>query len=205
MSVPQQTQSVIARGDDAPLTHCVPSATRQPWTCHDFTQLVGTFRSTFAALASHRSPDSLAYLEVLCGSCRTLARMYDEVAPVRDPDHQQPVPLLWRDTLTQIVDRICRGDYQLDGLPGVTPLPAAVGVDLLGDRIAAYGDVTLIRLPAETWRTSIAMWEAGTDLWHVLVDLHTKEEGRSDLVLEVIVSEIEGGTCRYDVYMIYVP
>ena len=40
--------------------------------------------------------------------------------------------------------------------------------------------------------------------WNVLVDLWTEEEGPSDLVLELRVTDHADGD-RFDIYMVYVP
>ncbi len=129
--------------------------------------------------------------------------MANETLPIKDPDQEHPIPGVWRDTFRVIVARIVAGDYELRGLPGVKALSPDEGLDVLRDRIENYGDVTLVELPDATWETSVAMW-GGTDYWDVLVDLHTAEEGRSDLVLGARVVEAGDGY-SYEVHMIYVP
>ena len=126
-----------------------------------------------------------------------------ESLPIRDPQGEHPIATAWRDTLREIVARIVAGDYELSGLDGVQPLAQNVGIDLLRDQVSRYGDVTLIELPDATWQTSVAMW-GGSDYWDLLVDLHTVEEGRSDLVLKLRVTETQAGF-SYAVDMIYVP
>lgn len=130
--------------------------------------------------------------------------MADDSLPIKDPDLEHPVADVWRDTFRTIVAHIAEGDFELRGIPGVKPLAADEGLDVLRDRIANYGDVTLTDLPDTTWETSVAMW-GGSDYWDVLVDLHTVEEGRSDLVLGARVTETSGGRYSYVVHMIYVP
>ena len=40
--------------------------------------------------------------------------------------------------------------------------------------------------------------------WDAVIDLWTSREGRSDLVLQIFVTEVEGGF-RFDIHMIFVP
>ncbi|WP_444544523.1 DUF7668 domain-containing protein [Rhizocola hellebori] len=54
----------------------------------------------------------------------------------------------------------------------------------------------------EAWDTSVALWFG--DRWRCLVDLWTKEEGRSDLVLDVDVFE-NGSGYRFYVNLVLVP
>ena len=129
--------------------------------------------------------------------------MVDESLPIREAEREHPIPTAWRNTLRAIVAQIVAGDYELAGLDGVQPLAQDEGIDLLRDQVTRYGDVTLIELPDATWQTSVAMW-GGSDYWDLLVDLHTLEEGRSDLVLKLRVTEIQAGF-SYAVDMIYVP
>lgn len=119
--------------------------------------------------------------------------------PIRDGEREYPVAHAWRPTFRKIVSRIVAGDYELRGIPGVTPLRPDEGIDLFRDRVANYGNVTLVELPDATWDTSVAMWddpssylEGGFEYWDVLIDLHTAEEGRSDLVLGARVIELSG-------------
>jgi hypothetical protein len=67
--------------------------------------------------------------------------------------------------------------------------------------IDQYG-ATLVALPQDSWDTSVCIWMG--EHWNALVDLWTKEEGRSDLVLQVHVSEV-GGEYVVTAYMVYVP
>lgn len=122
---------------------------------------------------------------------------------MKDPDREHPIADVWRGTFRTVVAQIVAGDYQLQEIPDVTPLSLDEGLDVLRDRVADYGEVTLVELPEATWETSVAMW-GGSDYWDVLVDLHTAEEGASDLVLGARVTEGDDGY-SYTVHMIYVP
>jgi hypothetical protein len=72
---------------------------------------------------------------------------------------------------------------------GVAPVPSATA-DQMRRYVADYG-ATLVELPEESWETSVSQWYGSH--WDVLVDLWTKEEGRSDLVLFCNVRESAAG------------
>ena len=117
-------------------------------------------------------------------------------------DEQQLVPSVWRPTLEAIVGAFIAGDWQLSGAP-----PSVEHIDdeiaqAIESSIAAYGGMTLTPLPDECWDTSVALW-AGSG-WQVLVDLWSLENGRTDLVLDVTVSEVDDGY-QYKVHFVYVP
>lgn len=67
--------------------------------------------------------------------------------------------------------------------------------------IQEYG-AKLVSIPQESWATSVCIWMG--DHWDALIDLWTEEEGSSDLVLQVHVSEV-GSESLVTVYMVYVP
>ncbi len=67
--------------------------------------------------------------------------------------------------------------------------------------IEEYG-AKLVPLPQASWTTSVCIWMG--DYWDALIDLWTEEEGRSDLVLRVHVSEV-GSEPLVTIYMVYVP
>lgn len=107
--------------------------------------------------------------------------------PVKDVEHEGPVPQEWRATLAAIVASLVRGDDVLAGAwMGSIRLRRTfrVHVSMLID---AYGGVTLVPVPEETRQTSVALWQG--DHLSCLVDLWTAEEGRSDLVLDAHVFE----------------
>jgi hypothetical protein len=126
----------------------------------------------------------------------------DVAEPVKDGEHEGPVPEEWRATLAAIVDSLVRRDDVLAaGLDSVDPVSPDTTFACL-EAVDAYGAVTLVPLPGETWRTSVALWHG--DRWNCLVDLWTAGEGRSDLVLDVDVIEDSGGY-RFRVHLVYVP
>ena len=121
--------------------------------------------------------------------------------PVKDEDGAHPVAGVWRPILSEIVRAFVRGDYELaDGVPSVERVPAATA-EQIKEYVADYG-ATLIELPEGTWETSCAQWMGNR--WEVLVDLWTREEGRSDLVLHVDAAE-SGAGYRFKVHLVYVP
>lgn len=76
------------------------------------------------------------------------------------------------------------GDYRLDrGVLGVESI-ASDTANQIREYLSDYG-ATLTALPEGTWESSVCMWMGSH--WETLVDLWTKEEGRSDLVLHARV------------------
>ncbi len=128
--------------------------------------------------------------------------MVEEVAPLKDAA-QTAIPHAWRETLGAIVDSLLRGDLSIgEDLANVVPVPEDVS-NQCRETVASYGSVTWIRLPEETWSTSVAMWQGNH--WECLVDLWTAEEGRSDLVLEVTVTEDPETGFRFRPHLVYIP
>ena len=115
-----------------------------------------------------------------------------------DPTEQQPVPEKWRGILAQVADSIASGNFgPLALMPGVEPVSQATAAQI-SSYVFGY-PATLVPLPDESWDTSVCMFNGGE--WEVLVDLWTQEEGRSDLVLHVYVSQ--DNVVR--VHAVYVP
>lgn len=92
-------------------------------------------------------------------------------------------------------------DYELEKkIPGVDA-PSAETAAQMRSYVADYGE-SLVELPKETWNTSVATWTGSH--WIVLVDLWTRESGRSDMVLDVEVLE-SGDGFTFKLHLIYVP
>lgn len=124
-----------------------------------------------------------------------------EIAVTRDSSSQREIPTAWRSVLAEIVRAFASQDYGLGrGVPTVEAVPADVAAHI-GDYIRDYG-ATLVELPPETWETSVCMWYG--QHWDALVDLWTREEGRSDLVLSVRVAPVPSGF-SFTIHMVYVP
>ncbi len=114
---------------------------------------------------------------------------------------QQPVPSVWRNTISEIVEAFKGGDFTLSrGINGVRPISKddAAGIE---ENIQDYG-AELVSLPEETWNTSVCQWYG--QHWDVMVDLYTIDEGSCDLVLQLRVSEEAGGYI-FEVHLVYVP
>ena len=126
----------------------------------------------------------------------------DTIVPaIKDSGNEQPIASAWRPTLSAIVDAYVRHDYRLAaGISGVAAVSEETA-DHVQRYIAQYG-ATLVPLPAKSWETSVSMWM--DDHWSALIDLWTEEEGRSDLVLQVHIVEIDA-LYVIDVHMVYVP
>jgi hypothetical protein len=131
----------------------------------------------------------------------TILNERSEVPITKDTENEGPIPSAWRPVLTHIVDAFVRHDYRLsDGVPGVAPVSEETAAQI-EKYIKNYG-ATLIQLPKESWNTSVCIWMG--DRWDALIDLWTAEEGSSDLVLQVHISETSDGYVM-NVYMVYVP
>lgn len=126
---------------------------------------------------------------------------YTKVPVTKDSENEGPIPSVWRPTLKNIVDAFVRHDYRLaDGVVGVAPVSEKTAMQIR-TYIQEYG-AKLVSLPQESWATSVCIWMG--DHWDALIDLWTEEEGSSDLVLQVHVSEV-GSEPLVNVYMVYVP
>ncbi|QNA91132.1 hypothetical protein G4G28_18780 [Massilia sp. Dwa41.01b] len=103
--------------------------------------------------------------------------------------------------MKNVVDAFALQDYALaDRVSGVAPISEDTAIQIR-EYIEDYG-ATLLPLPEASWDTSVCIWMNGH--WDALVDLWTEEEGRSDLVLQVQVSEADNGYA-VTVHMVYVP
>ena len=126
---------------------------------------------------------------------------HTEVPVTKDSGNEGPIPSAWRSTLKNIVDAFVRHDYSVaDGLAGVAPVLEETAMQI-HTYIHEYG-AKLVPLPQASWATSVCIWTG--DHWDALIDLWTEEEGRSDLVLQVHVSEVDS-EFLVTVYMVYVP
>ncbi len=124
-----------------------------------------------------------------------------EFAVIKECEHEQPIPSSWRPTFVRIVTALANADYKsLNQIEGVLEVSNETASQIEA-YIADYG-CTLIELPPETWETSVCIFMGS--YWSVLIDLWTKEEGASDLVLSARVFEVDDGySIRID--LVYVP
>lgn len=122
-------------------------------------------------------------------------------SPQKD-ETEGPIPDVWRPTFAALVNSLVERSPTLgQGLPDVDPVSAEVREQCFS-AVESYGDVDLVPLPVDTWKTSVTAWQG--DHWLCLIDLWTEQEGRSDLVLEAEVRERTPGF-RFRVNMVYVP
>jgi hypothetical protein len=124
-----------------------------------------------------------------------------EVPALKDESVERPIPTAWRSAIRDIVQAFSAGDYRLEaGVATVEPLTAEAAAQVQ-ESVHAYG-ATLVPLSEETWQSSVCLWYG--DHWEALVDLWTREEGRSDLVLHCRVLESAQGFF-ISVHLVYVP
>ena len=118
----------------------------------------------------------------------------------KDEDKELPIPVEWRKTLYKVVECLVKNDYQfISKIPLVSKLPETTLIQIKS-YIEDYGE-ELISLPEDAWDSSVYVWQRG--YWDVLVDLWTRNEGHSDLVLSVRVYE-ERESYRFEVQMVCV-
>lgn len=112
-----------------------------------------------------------------------------------------PVPHVWRPIFSAIVKSFVKKDYKLAyRINHVKPVSLNTA-NQIREYIEDYGE-ELIELPEEAWDTSVYIYCG--DYWSVLIDLYTKTEGQSDLVLEL---EVREANKEYvvDIKLVYVP
>lgn len=127
--------------------------------------------------------------------------MIDAVPVVKDEENQRPVPSIWRNTFSDIVEAFKEGDFVLErGVVGVRPISMDDAGRIAGN-IQTYG-YRLTSLSEEAWQTSTCQWMRS--YWDVLVDLFTIEEGPSDLVLVARIFE-EGLGYVFEIHSVHVP
>ena len=111
----------------------------------------------------------------------------DKIITVEKNEEELPIPHLWRPTFKAIVSSFTKGDYGLStAIKNVNPVSNDTARQIR-EYIEDYGE-EIIKLPEETWNTSVYFWYG--NYWNVLIDLFTKNEGLSDLVLNAEIREI---------------
>ena len=124
-----------------------------------------------------------------------------EVLVEKNEEDELPIPHVWRPKFKAIVSAFVKHDYKLtDEIENVNPVSPSTAKQIK-EYIEDYGE-ELIELPEETWNTSIYISHG--DHWKVLIDLFTKEEGLSDLVLNSEVRENDNGY-EFKINLVYVP
>ena len=123
------------------------------------------------------------------------------LAVIKDEHSGRPVPIIWRNTLTEMAEALKNGDCALMAtIEGVNPV-STHDAQAAADYIRDYG-CQLISLPDTTWTTSFYQWQGC--YWDVIVDLYTEEEGCSDMVMQVKIQE-DALKYRFEFHMVYVP
>jgi hypothetical protein len=124
-----------------------------------------------------------------------------EVPAVKDGSKECPVPTAWRPIFVEVVNALVKQDYELQSCPSWVAAATPDVASQIRAYIQSYG-ATLVELPQDSWKSSVCIWSGSH--WDVLVDLWTKEEGASDLVLGARVAEAEPGF-SFQVQSVYVP
>jgi hypothetical protein len=124
-----------------------------------------------------------------------------EILVEKNEEEELPIPHVWRPIFKNIVKAIVNKDYKLSlGVNNVNPVSDKT-VNQIQEYVEDYGE-ELLDLPEETWDTSIYICYG--DYWYVLIDLFTKNEGLSDLVLNAEVREKDNNYV-VDINLVYVP
>ncbi len=124
-----------------------------------------------------------------------------EIIVEKNEDEEGPIPHLWRPIFTEIVSAFVKKDYNLStGIENVSSVSES-SAEQIKDYIEDYGE-ELVELPEETWETSVYICYG--EYWNVLIDLWTKSEGRSDLVLNAEVRE-KNDEYEVKIRLVYVP
>jgi adenylate kinase family enzyme len=104
-----------------------------------------------------------------------------EIKVEKNEENELPIPHIWRPSFKAIISAFVKQDYNLSSeIKKVNPVSNETA-EQIKEYIEDYGDY-----------------------WNVLVDLYTKEEGLSDLVMNVEVRE-SNNEYLIDVKLVYVP
>jgi hypothetical protein len=124
-----------------------------------------------------------------------------EITVEKNEEEELLIPHLWRLTFKAIVNSFAKGDYGLNtAIKNVNPVSNDTA-EQIKEYIEDYGE-EIIELPEETWNTSVYICYG--NYWNVLIDLFTKNEGLSDLVLNAEVRE-NNNSYVFDIKLVYVP
>ena len=119
----------------------------------------------------------------------------------KNEEDELPIPHMWRPIFKAIVNAFVKQDYNLnDGIKNISSVSNETA-EQIKEYIEDYGE-ELIELPEGIWDTSVYICYG--DYWNVLIDLYTKNEGLSDLILNAEVRESDEGYV-VDINLVYVP
>jgi hypothetical protein len=125
----------------------------------------------------------------------------NEIVIEKNEEEELPIPHVWRPTFKAIVNAFVEQDYKLSSeIKNVNPISDETA-EQIKEYIEDYGE-ELIQLPDETWDSSVYM--SYGDYWNILIDLYTKGEGLSDLVLNAEIREFNN-EYLIDIKLVYVP
>lgn len=125
----------------------------------------------------------------------------NEIEVEKNEENELPIPHEWRPIFKAIVDSFVKQDYNLSTpIENVNPVSDDTAKQIK-EYIEDYGEA-LIDLPESTWNSSVYIYYGS--YWKVLIDLYTKSEGCSDLVLNAEVRE-NNNDYVVNVNLVYVP
>lgn len=124
-----------------------------------------------------------------------------KVAVEKNEEEELPIPHVWRPAFKAIVSAFVKQDYSLTSEIENVNTVSKETAEQIKEYIEDYGE-ELIELPNETWDSSVYIYYES--YWNVLIDLFTKEEGLSDLVLNAEVRE-HNNEYVIDIKLVYVP
>lgn len=125
----------------------------------------------------------------------------EKIEVEKNEEEELPIPHVWRPTFKAIVSAFVRKDYRLgSSVKNVSPV-SENRAEQIKEYVEDYGEL-LIELPEETWDTSVYICYG--NYWNVLIDLYTKGEGLSDLVLNAEVGE-SNNEYLFEIKLVYVP
>jgi len=125
----------------------------------------------------------------------------NEIKVEKNEENELPIPHIWRPSFKAIINAFVKGDYNLSSeIKNVNSISNETA-EQIKEYIEDYGE-ELVELPNETWSSSVYICYG--DYWNVLIDLYTKEEGLSDLVLNAEIRE-NNNEYSIDIQLVYVP
>ena len=125
----------------------------------------------------------------------------NEIKVEKNEENKLPIPHIWRSSFKEIVKAFVKGDYSLSSeIKNVNSISDETTVQIK-EYIEDYGE-ELIELPNETWESSVYI--SYGNYWNVLIDLFTKEEGLSDMVISAEIRE-KNEEYEIEVKQVYVP
>ncbi len=106
--------------------------------------------------------------------------------PIKDVDHERPIPAIWRQTILALGDCLKNNDYGFETAPkNVNRLdPASTKISKYQIEIYNCGNVTIDDL---SWESSIYIWMGNQ--WELIIDLIDENGSLTDLVLKLVVKE----------------